>query len=109
MQVVSTVQIVAVPPGEAPLRVREKWVGLELPVIGYPAPAKFIVYGALTQPRSMLAQWWGLVRGRAEKVSGYVVEASAAMDILAMSSPEAASWWRENTPHLIGPRLLSGV
>jgi hypothetical protein len=30
-----TVRIIAVPPGEAPLWVREKWVGVELPVARY--------------------------------------------------------------------------
>jgi hypothetical protein len=100
----STVRIIAVPPGEAPLWVREKWVGLELRVVGDPIPRKFFTYGALSMPRSMLAQWWGVVRGRAEKTSGYVVESVVAVDVLAASSPEAAAWWRENTPHLIGPR-----
>jgi hypothetical protein len=34
------VRIVAVPPGEAPLWVRQKWVGLDLPVVRYAAHRK---------------------------------------------------------------------
>jgi hypothetical protein len=83
----STVRIIAVPPGEAPLWVREKWVGLELPAVGYSAPRGFFAYGVLSSPRSMLAQWWGVIRGRAERISGYAVEAIPAVDILATSRP----------------------
>ncbi|MBR1248538.1 hypothetical protein JQ609_16565 [Bradyrhizobium sp. AUGA SZCCT0169] len=36
--------------------------------------------------------------------AGYAVEAAPAIGILAKSSPEAAAWWRENTPHLIAPK-----
>lgn len=98
------VRIVAVPPGEAPLWVREKWVGLDLPVARCSGKRKFIALGVLSSPRSMLAQWLAVFRGRAERVAGYAVEALPAIDILASASPEAAAWWRENTPHLIGPR-----
>ena len=63
-----------------------------------------IVYGALSIPRGRLAQWWGVIRGRAERVPGYVVESTDAGDILAASNPAAAAWWRKHTPHLIGPR-----
>jgi hypothetical protein len=100
----STIRITAVPPGEAPFWVREQWVGLELPAVGYSSPKEFFAYGVLSSPRSMFAQWWSVVRGRAERISGYVVQAGPAIDILATSSPEAAAWWRENAAHVIGPR-----
>jgi hypothetical protein len=32
------------------------------------------------------------------------VEAQAAVAVLAKSSPEAAAWWQENTPHLLRPK-----
>jgi hypothetical protein len=98
-----TVRIVAVPPGEAPLWVREKWVGVELPVARYSSARTFYAYGVLSLPRTWVAQWWGIVRGRAGRISGYAVESLRAVDILSASSPEAATWWRENTPHLIAP------
>ena len=98
-----TVRIIAVPPGEAPLWVREKWVGVELPVARYSSACTFYAYGVLSLPRTWVAQWWGIVRGRAQRISGYAVESIRAVDILSASSPDAAAWWRENTPHLIAP------
>ena len=50
------------------------------------------------------AQWLAVFRGRAEPIAGYAVEALPAVDILAHAHPEAAAWWRENTPHLIAPK-----
>jgi hypothetical protein len=98
------VRIVAVPPGEAPFWVRQKWVGLDLPVVRYSAHRKFPTFGVLSTPRSWPAQWAAMLRGRAELVAGYAVEAASAVSILANASPEAAAWWRENTPHLIAPK-----
>ena len=99
-----TVRIVAVPPGEAPLWVREKWVGLDLPVARYSGRRKFLAMGVLSLPHSVLAQWLAVFRGRAELIAGYAVEALPAVNILGLAHPEAATWWRENTPHLIAPR-----
>jgi hypothetical protein len=31
------------------------------------------------------------------------MESIRAVDILSASSPDAAAWWRENTPHLFAP------
>ena len=39
--VTTNVRIVAVPLGEAPLWVREKWVGLELPLTRYATPREY--------------------------------------------------------------------
>jgi hypothetical protein len=55
-------------------------------------------------PRSWLGQWLAILTGRAERVAGYAVEALAAVDILGERSPEAAAWWRQNTPHLMAPK-----
>src|SRR5437764_4291616 len=98
-----TVRIIAAPPGEAPLWVRQKWVGLDLPVACYSAHRKILGVNVLSMPRSWLEQWMAVVRGRAELISGYAVEAAPAVGILSVMSPEAAAWWRENTPHLIAP------
>jgi hypothetical protein len=99
----SSVLIVAVPPGEAPLWVREKWVGLELPA-RYSAPKTCFGFGILSGPSTWWGILWGTLRGRAERVSGYVVEASPAVDILERSSPEAAAWWRENAARCVAPK-----
>jgi hypothetical protein len=65
----SRVLIVSVPPGEAPLWVREKWVGLELPA-RYSAPKTCLTFGALSGPPTLFGQLWAMLRGRAERVSG---------------------------------------
>ena len=98
------IRIIGVPPGEAPLWVREQWVGLELPLTRQSAPRAYYVYGVLSAPRSWLAQWWGIIRGQAERIPGYAVESAPAVDILAAANPAAAAWWLKHAPHLIGPR-----
>ena len=101
---IPSVRIIAVPPGEAPLWVREKWVGLDLPLLHRPPARTFIGIGAVSGPRSGLAQIWALLRGRSQRIYGFVVDASRAVDILDHASPEAAAWWRENAAELILPR-----
>jgi hypothetical protein len=97
-----TIRIVGVPPGEAPLWVREKWLGLELPLAGFPSPAEYFTLG-LSGPRTRLGQLWAVVRGRASRVSGYPVEGSRAVEVLEKSNPEAAAWWREHASQFIIP------
>ena len=43
-----------------------------------------------------------LITGRHSIGDGYTVDALAAVEALAQENPEAARWWRENTPHLMG-------
>jgi hypothetical protein len=97
------VRIVAIPQGEPPLWVREKWVGLELPLARGPTAAGFYGFGAVSGPRTCLGQMWALLLGRAERIVGYPVYADRAVDILAKSSPEAAAWWRENAGEIVAP------
>jgi hypothetical protein len=99
----SSVRIVAVPPGEAPLWVREKWVGLDLPLARSEFAKTWPTFGALSGPRTCLAQLCEHVRGRSDPIHGFAVEASLAVDILNRSSPEAAAWWHENAAELILP------
>ena len=99
-----TIRIIAAPPGEAPLWVRQQWVGLDLPVARYSAGGRFLGLGVLSMPRSWLGQWLSVFRGRAELIAGYTVEALPAFGILGAKSPEAAAWWHQNTPHLIAPK-----
>jgi hypothetical protein len=100
----SAVRIVAVPPGEAPFWVGEKWVGLELPMAGHSGHRKFLAFGVLSMPRSWLAQWFAVACGRADRIGGYAIEAEPAVDILALASPQAAAWWRQTVPDLVGPK-----
>ena len=97
-------RIVSVPAGEAPLWVREKWVGLSLPLAQRGKSARrFPTGGVLSGPKSFLASLWALVRGKVAWESGFAVDAEAAVTALATRSPDAAAWWRANTPHLVRP------
>ena len=100
----ASVRIVGVPPGEAPLWVREKWIGLELPLARYAEPKEYLTFGVVSAPGSWIAQCWARFRGRADRTSGYAVEGARAVDILERSSPEAAAWWREHAPQFVGPK-----
>jgi len=98
------VRITRVPAGEAPLWVREKWVGLELPIaLKSGDPVNVRVRGVLSGPRHPLALLLALLMGRVQRTRGYVVNAAVAVDILEMSSPEAAMWWHANAAHMLQP------
>ncbi|PTX90952.1 hypothetical protein [Opitutus sp. ER46] len=83
------IRIVATPPGEAPLEVREQWVGLELPLMGGEVSAVQI-------------ETCGVVTGEIdrEETIGYVIDIEDAMLALASKSPSAVAWWRTNAAHL---------
>ncbi|MBI2410080.1 hypothetical protein HYV30_03525 [Candidatus Kaiserbacteria bacterium] len=76
------IRIVDVPPGEAPEWVREKWVGLILPLNGASA---------------YCSQTVGILSGLLQDASGYVVDIVMSIEILALHAPEAARWWREES------------
>jgi hypothetical protein len=96
--------VTSVPPGEAPLWVREKWVGLTLPLAQPCAdPRRGLVAGVLTGPRGILAQLLALFTGRFRVSEGYFVDASAALRALESAHPEAAAWWKEHRPDLWRP------
>jgi hypothetical protein len=100
------VRIIATPPGEAPLAVREAWCGLVLPIVGE-GPSSVFTQGVLTGPRGCLPSLAALLLGRFKRELGYRVVAAEAITILGASRPEAAAWWRENTPDLLqAGRLL---
>ena len=93
------IRIVGVPPGEAPQWVREKWVGLVLPLATRKhKPLMAFTSGVLSGPPSRFAAlFWGLF-GRLHRETGYAVDASTALTILDRAAPDAATWWRENVP-----------
>ena len=98
------VRIVAVPPGEAPQWVREKWVGLELPLAQFsPEAQPQRSAGVLTGPRGFLPTVGGLLRGQLQERSGFAVRVLEAIAVLERASPEAAQWWRTNAAHLMKP------
>jgi len=94
-----TLRIVSVPPGEAPLWVREKWVGLRLP-LALDRPLYSLTAGVLSGPKGLLAFFRALLTGKLALKRGFAVETNAALAVLALNHPDAAAWWRENAPHL---------
>lgn len=98
------VRIVRAPIGEAPDWVRQAWIGLELPVKTGRGLRRWRSIGVLTGPRSILGQLWARLLGRTDRIEGYVVDAKAAVDLLAVHNPEAAAWWRENADQLFDGR-----
>ena len=95
------IRIVNTPPGEAPLWVREKWVGLELPLVhGDRGVRETYTSGVLTGPRNQFIAAWRRLLGRLPRKSGYAVDAQEAFAILERTSPAAAAWWRANVPRL---------
>ena len=97
----SWIRIVSTPPGDAPLWVREKWVGLDLPLVDNERRRGLGI--SVNVKYTALHHLWAMLCGRFERISGYRVEARRAVDILAGVSPEAADWWRQNTPAILRP------
>ncbi|WP_146184063.1 MULTISPECIES: hypothetical protein [unclassified Caulobacter] len=97
----SKARIIAVPEGEAPLWIREKWLGLELPLAeGNRRPQTLTGYGVITGPPPLsLEQFDGGVRGRLQVRSGFCVSSLEAIKVLETASPEAANWWRATLVH----------
>jgi hypothetical protein len=99
------IRIRSVPPGDAPLWVREKWVGVELTSVLGASAKKFPAASVLANP-SFFASLRRLLTGETRGVTGYPVQVASAIEALEKSSPQAAAWWRENTPNIISPTRL---
>lgn len=97
------VEIVQPPLGEAPLWVREAWVGLTLPVVDRRRSASF---GVLSGPRTWLGQQIATLTGRSERVDGYWVESALAIELLDRLKPDAALWWRGHCPQFDQPGMI---
>ena len=96
--------VTAVPPGEAPLWVREKWLGLSLPLAQRNAkPVSYLTAGVLSGPKSPAALLVALFTGKLARQRGFRVSSLRAVEVLARSSPEAAAWWRQNAPRQLEP------
>lgn len=92
-----------VPPGEAPVGIRQAWLGLVLPLPpGVRSRRRtFVTSGVVSRPRV----WWqwfvNLVRGSIGLHSGYAVNALEAVNLLAGRNPRAAEWWREHCADML--------
>jgi hypothetical protein len=99
------IRIIKTPAGEAPLWVREKWVGLELPLSQRLAMNFFgLGIGVLTGPQTIFGMLIGAFTGKLFFIRGYKISVLDAIEVLEKASPEAAAWWKLNTPHLAKPR-----
>jgi hypothetical protein len=93
---VGRLRIVRTPPGEAPEEIRRAWLGIDLPLRrGETELANFQTVGILSGQDPALS-------------TGYAVDGRAAVAALASYAPEAATWWRQNAPHVVarGYRFL---
>lgn len=99
------IRITSVPPGDAPLWVRQKWVGVELTSVLSSEPKNFRSASVLA-PSSFFASLRRLITGQSRKVNGYPVQVTSAIAALEKSSPQAAMWWRSTTPELLSPHRL---
>jgi len=97
---VPSVKIVRPPDGEAPLWVREAWVGVTLPLKEQGLKTLPSI-GVLSGPKSSLGWLWASLTGAPITVTGYLTAAAQAIEILAETRPEAARWWRENAPKFL--------
>lgn len=95
-----SIRITSTPPGEAPVSIREAWVGLELPLLR-DKPLRYLGSDVLTGPRSFVATLIHLVTFRLKLHTGDVVPSLTAVEILEKSNPAAARWRHENAPHAI--------
>jgi hypothetical protein len=100
------IRIVQPPFGEAPLWVREAWVGIDLPLVREGGPRKYLVTGVITGSNTFWQLVWAWMRGRTFLIAGYPVRTEAAIELLSATAPAAADWWRENAPHLLRGILI---
>lgn len=84
----SSIKIVSVPPGQAPEEVREKWVGVIIPL-----PEQ--VTGGFQM---------GVQGGTSDNTVGYQVSTEEALRLLYEKSPAAVQWFLENA--VLGTRLV---
>lgn len=82
------IMIIAVPPGQAPLAVREQWVGMTLPVAEDLPPNTFVVGVLNGEPKN-------------QEDEGYSVETAVAIQELERKNPGMARWWRAVVPETI--------
>jgi len=88
------IKIVDVPPGQAPDWVRKAWVGLEMPLSNVQPDHIGILIGVVDK------------KPEDANAGGYVVSGRVAIETLERKNTEAANWWRENAPWILGNQLV---
>lgn len=96
------IRITSIPPGEAPEQIRSAWVGLILPIaIETRLPIETV--GVLSKPKTRFGLFIARLLGKSKRETGYLVDASKAIEILATHAPQAAEWWRRHAPRAVAP------
>lgn len=94
------IKIISIPPGEAPFKIREQWVGVEIPLITPidpnvgPMPRRGMQVGVKGGPPDP------------QNIGGYEVSGAIAIDCLREIAPDAASWWEECVPSVLHADLV---
>jgi hypothetical protein len=83
MTLVKTIEIIALPHGEAPEDVRRGWIGCILPCEPECGHVPIYVGGILSGPSL-------------EKIAGFSVRQDVALQILAQHSPASAAWFHNH-------------
>ena len=96
------IRITSTPSGQAPLEIREKWIGVEIPLI---SPIDPVVGHKPTKGVQR-----GVLGGEPDKknLGGYEVSGAIAIDCLREIAPDAASWWEEYVPSVLHADLVFG-
>jgi hypothetical protein len=103
------IRIVDTPPGEAPVEIRDAWIGILLPLVsGEGGPKVVLASGVLSGPQNVLSTLWCLITGQIKRVTAYRVRARVAFDLLERHAPHAAAWWRSHAPHLYDDDRMLG-
>lgn len=74
------IRITSRPDGEAPPHIRDKWIGLDLP----------LAYESNEQLAGVVS------KKKVDRVGGYAVRWSDAMRILGAKHPDARDWWEKS-------------
>ena len=101
------IRIGSTPRGEAPLAIRQAWIGLTLPLLetAPSAPETMFVEIGFRNPAGLLGTLKQRLGFKPPTAiwQAYTVQAASALRLLENHSPEAARWWRQNTPWLYQP------
>ena len=69
-----------------------------------PSPVETV--GVVSKPKTRFGLFLARLFGRTRRETGYVVDASRAVELLAAHAPEAAQWWLQHAPRAVAPGEL---
>ena len=98
----ASVTIIKAPIGEAPLWVREAWIGLQLSTTDK-RPRKYLGLLSLSARYGILSTFFYSITGKTITVPGYRVPSRDAIDLLGKVRPDAAAWWHANAANMMKP------